>query len=83
MAVAVKKHAKVDIKLFLSCPVLLDFPTPFQISRPGLQDATEGPSEDMPDGEPRDLCKDAQEVHLRPKLRVHERLSYFREHLKM
>ena len=25
MAVAVKKHAKVDIKLFLSCPVLLDF----------------------------------------------------------
>ena len=37
MAVAVKKKAKVDIKLFLSCPVLLDFSILFQIFCPGLQ----------------------------------------------
>ena len=27
LAIAVKKHAKVDIKLFFSCPILLDFST--------------------------------------------------------
>ena len=37
MAVAVKKHAKVDIKLFLSCPVLLNFSSLFQIFCIGLQ----------------------------------------------
>ena len=73
LAAAVKKHAKVDIKLSLSCPASLDFSTPLRIPCPGLQDTTEGSSEDMPDGEPRDPCKDAQEVHLRPKLRVHLR----------
>ena len=36
LAVAVKKHAKVDIKLFLSCPVLLDLSILFQIFCPGL-----------------------------------------------
>ena len=36
LAVAVKKHVKVDIKLFLSCPVLLDFSILFQIFCPGL-----------------------------------------------
>ena len=28
---AVKKHAKVDIKLFFSCPILLNFSNMFQI----------------------------------------------------
>ena len=37
LAIAVKNHAKVDIKLSLSCPVLLDFSIPFQILCPGLQ----------------------------------------------
>ena len=36
LAVAVKKHAKVDIKLFLACPVLLDFSILFRIFYPGL-----------------------------------------------
>ena len=35
-----------------------------------IKDATEGSSEDMPNGVLRDLYKDAQEVHLRLKLRV-------------
>ena len=35
-AVAAKKHAKVYIKLFLPCPVLLDFPILLQIPYPGL-----------------------------------------------
>ena len=34
---AVKKHAKIDIKLFLSCPVFLDFSILFQIFCSGLQ----------------------------------------------
>ena len=36
MAIAVKKHAKVDGKLFLSSPILLDFSILFQILCPGL-----------------------------------------------
>ena len=36
MAVAAKKHAKVDIKLFLSCPVILDLSILYQIPCPGL-----------------------------------------------
>ena len=36
LAIAVKKHAKVDIKLFLSFIVLLDFSILFQIFCPGL-----------------------------------------------
>ena len=36
LAVAVKKNAKVDIKLFFSCPILLDFSILFQIFCPGL-----------------------------------------------
>ena len=35
LAVAVKKHSKIDIKLFLSCPALLDFSISFQIFCPG------------------------------------------------
>ena len=37
LAIAVQKHAKVDIKLFLTSPVLLDFSILFQILCPGLQ----------------------------------------------
>ena len=37
LAIAVKKHAKVDMKLLLSCPVLLDFSILFQIFCAGLQ----------------------------------------------
>ena len=33
---AVKKHVKVDIKLFLFSPILLDFSILFQIFCPGL-----------------------------------------------
>ena len=36
LVIAVKKQAKVDIKLFLSYLVLLDFPIFFQIFCPGL-----------------------------------------------
>ena len=36
MPIAVQKQAKVDIKLFLACPVLLDFSILFQIFFPGL-----------------------------------------------
>ena len=37
MAIAVKKQAKVVIKPFLACPILLDFSALFQIFCPGLQ----------------------------------------------
>ena len=37
MAIAVKEQAKVDVKLFLSYPVLLDFSILFQLLCPGLQ----------------------------------------------
>ena len=37
LAKAVKKHAKVDIQLFLPYPILLDFSILFQIFCPGLQ----------------------------------------------
>ena len=37
LAVAVKKHVKVDIELFLPGPVLLDFSILFQLFSPGLQ----------------------------------------------
>ena len=37
LTIAVKKFAKIDTKLFFSCPVLLDFFTWFQIFRPRLQ----------------------------------------------
>ena len=37
LAIAVKKHAQIDIKLFLSCPVFLDLSIMFQISCSGLQ----------------------------------------------
>ena len=40
MTIAVKKHAKVDIKLSLSCIVLLDFSILFQIFCPGLSEQT-------------------------------------------
>ena len=40
LTLAVKKHAKVDIKLFLSCPVLLDFSILFQIFSTGLSEWT-------------------------------------------
>ena len=33
---AAKNYAKVDIKVFWSCPILLDFATMFQIFFPGL-----------------------------------------------
>ena len=36
LVTAVKNHAKLDIKLVLSCPVLLDFSILFQIFYPGL-----------------------------------------------
>ena len=36
LAIAVKKHAKADIKRFMSCPLLLDFSILFQIFCPGL-----------------------------------------------
>ena len=36
LAIVVKTHAKVDIKLFLSCPILLDFSILFQIFCTGL-----------------------------------------------
>ena len=35
-----KKHVKVDIKLFLSCPFLLDFYILFQLFCPGLSEQT-------------------------------------------
>ena len=38
LTLAVKKHAKVDIKLFFSCPVLLDFSILFQIFCTGLSE---------------------------------------------
>ena len=37
LAIAVKKHAKVDIKLFLSYPVLLDLSILFQIPYSSLR----------------------------------------------
>ena len=37
LATAVKNHAKMNVKLFFFCPVLLDFPILFQIPRPRLQ----------------------------------------------
>ena len=40
LAVVVKKHAKVDIKLFLPCPVLLYFSILFQIFCPRLSEQT-------------------------------------------
>ena len=40
LAIAVKKHAKVDIKPFLSCLVLLDFSVLFQIFCPALSEQT-------------------------------------------
>ena len=40
LAISVKKHAKVDIKLFFSCPVLLNFSNFFQIFRTELSDET-------------------------------------------
>ena len=36
LVIAVKNHAKMDIKLTFSCPVLLDFSILFQIFCPGL-----------------------------------------------
>ena len=38
LAVAFKKHAKVDIKLFLPCLVLLDFSILFHMPCPGLSE---------------------------------------------
>ena len=40
LAIAIKIQAKVDIKLFLSCPVLLDFSFLFQILCTGLSEQT-------------------------------------------
>ena len=40
LAAVVKKQAKENIKLFLSCPVLLDFSIFFQIFCPGLSEQT-------------------------------------------
>ena len=37
LVIAVKKHAKIDTKLFFSCPVSLDFFILFQIFCPRLQ----------------------------------------------
>ena len=37
LAIAVKKHAKVDAKLFFSCPILLDFFILFQMFRSILE----------------------------------------------
>ena len=37
LAIAVKKHAKKDIKPFLSCSILLDFSILSKILFPGLQ----------------------------------------------
>ena len=36
LAILVQKHAKVDMKLFLSCPILMDFSILFQLFSPGL-----------------------------------------------
>ena len=36
LAIAVKKHVEVDVRLFFSCPVFLDFSILFQLFCPGL-----------------------------------------------
>ena len=41
LALAVKKRAKIDLKLILSCPILLDFSILFQLICPGLSEQTD------------------------------------------